>query len=89
MHSVTLCSVCATTDTQGERLVPSRGENRRYTVSPHYSMLSVAHPAFVIITSLPAPTNPAELLALRRRARRVLDTVSDLIRPWQHSYAPF
>ena len=39
--------------------------------------------------SLPLPTNPAELSALRRRARRLVVTVSDLIRHGQHTCAAF
>ena len=35
------------------------------------------------------PTNPAELLAFRRRARRLVDTVSDLVRHGPHTYAAF
>ena len=38
---------------------------------------------------LPVPTNPVELSALRRRARRLVDTVSDLIRHGPHISAPF
>ena len=39
--------------------------------------------------SLPVPTNPLELSALRRRARRLVDTVSDLVRHGPHTYAAF
>ena len=39
--------------------------------------------------SLSVPTNPAELSALRRRARRQVDTVSDLVRHGPHTYAAF
>ena len=35
------------------------------------------------------PTNPTELSALHRRARRLVDAVSDLITHGQHSYASF
>ena len=36
--------------------------------------------------SLPVPTNPAELSAFRRRARPLVDTVSDLMRHGPHTY---
>ena len=39
--------------------------------------------------SLSVPTNPAELPAFRRRARRLEDTVSDLVRYGPHTYAAF
>ena len=39
--------------------------------------------------SLSVPTNPAELPAFRRRARRLVDTVSDLVRHGPHTYAAF
>ena len=39
--------------------------------------------------SLPVPTNPAELSAFRRRARRLVDTMSDLVRHGPHTYAAF
>ena len=39
--------------------------------------------------SLSVPTNPAELPAFRRRARRLVDTVSDLVRYGPHTYAAF
>ena len=39
--------------------------------------------------SLSVPTNPAELPAFRRRARRLVDTVSDLVRHGPHTYATF
>ena len=39
--------------------------------------------------SLPVPTNPVELSAFRRRARRLVDTVSDLVRHGPHTYAGF
>ena len=39
--------------------------------------------------SLSVPTNPAELPAFRRRARRLVHTVSDLVRSWPHTYAAF
>ena len=39
--------------------------------------------------SLSVPTNPAELSAFRRRARRLVDTVSDLVRHGPHRYAAF
>ena len=39
--------------------------------------------------SLSVPTNPAELPAFRRRARRLVDTVSDLVRCGPHTYAAF
>ena len=39
--------------------------------------------------SLSVPTNPAELPAFRRRARRLVDTVSDLVRYGPHMYAAF
>ena len=39
--------------------------------------------------SLPVPTNPVELSAFRRRARRLVDTVCDLIRHGPHTYAAF
>ena len=39
--------------------------------------------------SLPVPTNPVELSAFRRRARRLVDTVSDLVRHGPHTYAAF
>ena len=39
--------------------------------------------------SLSVPTNPAELPAFRRRARRLVDTVSDLVRYKPHTYAAF
>ena len=39
--------------------------------------------------SLQVPTNPVELLALWRRAQRLVDTVSDLIRHGPHTYVAF
>ena len=39
--------------------------------------------------SLPVPTNPVELSAFRRRARRLVDTVCDLVRHGPHTYAAF
>ena len=39
--------------------------------------------------SLPVPTNPVESSAFRRRARRLVDTVSDLVRHGPHTYAAF
>ena len=39
--------------------------------------------------SLPVPTNPVELLDFRRRARRLVDVVSDLVRHGPHRYAAF
>ena len=39
--------------------------------------------------SLSVPTNPAELSAFWRRARRLVDTVSDLVRHRPHTYAAF
>ena len=39
--------------------------------------------------SLPVPTDPVELSGFRRRARRLVDTVSDLIRHGPHTYAAF
>ena len=39
--------------------------------------------------SLAVPTNPVELSAFRRRARRLVDTVSDLVRHGPHTYAAF
>ena len=39
--------------------------------------------------SLSVPTDPAELPAFRRRARRLVDTVSDLVRHGPHTYAAF
>ena len=39
--------------------------------------------------SLPVPTNPVELSAFRRRAWRLVDTVSDLVRHGPHTYAAF
>ena len=39
--------------------------------------------------SLPAPTDPVELSAFRRRARHLVDTVSDLVRHGPHTYAAF
>ena len=39
--------------------------------------------------SLSVPTNPAELPAFWRRAGRLLDTVSDLVRYGPHTYAAF
>ena len=84
------CSVRAAAGPQGERSVPSHGAGLRYTISPQFPMLSVAHPAFVRMMSLPpVPTNPAELSPLRWRARRLVDMVSNLIRHGQHSYASF
>ena len=39
--------------------------------------------------SLPVPTNPVELSAFRRHARRLVDTVSDLVRHGPYTYAAF
>ena len=39
--------------------------------------------------SLPVPTNPVELSAFRRRARRLVHTVSDLVRHGLHTCAAF
>ena len=39
--------------------------------------------------SLPIPTNPVELSAFRRRARRLSDTVSDPVTHRPHTYAAF
>ena len=39
--------------------------------------------------SLPVPSNPAALPAFRQRARRLVDTVSDLVRYGPHTYAAF
>ena len=39
--------------------------------------------------SLPFPTHPVELSGFRRRARRLVDTVSDLVRHGPHTYAAF
>ena len=39
--------------------------------------------------SPPVSTNPVELSAFRRRARRLVDTVSDLVTHGPHTYAAF
>ena len=52
-------------------------------------MLSVARPVFNSSMSLPVPTNPVELSAFRRRAWRLVDTASDLVRHGPHTYAAF
>ena len=39
--------------------------------------------------SLAAPTHPVELSAFRRRAGRLVDTVSDIVRHGLHTYAAF
>ena len=39
--------------------------------------------------SLPVPTNPVELSAFRRRAWRLVDTVSDLVSHEPHTHAAF
>ena len=88
MSCTVSCTVRAATGAPREQSVPGRGAGL-WCTSPHSPVLSVAHPVFARIMSLPLPTNPVELSALRRRARRLVDTVSDLIRHGQHSYAAF
>ena len=73
-----------------ELTVPSHGAGLRYTASPLSLMLSVAHPAFMSTMSLPPiPTNPTELSPLWRRARHLVDALSNFIRHGQQSYAAF
>ena len=51
--------------------------------------MSIAHTAFVSYMSLSVLSNTAELPAFRRRVRRLVDTVSDLVRHGPHTYAAF
>ena len=53
------------------------------------SPVSIARTVFDSQMSLPVPTNPVELSAFWRRARRLVDRVSDLVRHGPHTDAGF
>ena len=89
MSRTVSCTVHTATGTPSGQSAPDRGMRLRHPNSPHSPVLSVARPVFVRIMSLPVPTNPTEFSALRRRARRLVDTMSDLITHGQHTYAAF
>ena len=80
----------ATNTHGGEDVSPdSRGGHAVRHLSPPPHAIG-AHPTLVSIMSLPpVPTDPTELSALQQRARRLLGTVSDLIKHGQHSYVAF
>ena len=89
MSRTVSCTVHADTGTPSGQSATDPGTGLQHPEYPHAPVLSPARPVLVRIMPLPVQTDPVELSTLRRRARCLVDTLSDLITHGQHTYAAF